>query len=152
MKMHIIAKGENLMRQTILAGLVSLAALPALAEEATTYPFEGSFEDATFAVESAIIDRGLGLVEAAGIEPASADSRPSGLHAYFVFDCRREVTRRKGKTCAYLRLLLTDQPEAGLSRESVRVDARDRKHRHLTGRTLAGFRPPVRSCRRSQLA
>ena len=59
MKMHIIAKGENLMRQTILAGLVSLAALPALAEEATTYPFEGSFEDATFAVESAIIDRGL---------------------------------------------------------------------------------------------
>lgn len=59
MKMHIIAKGENLMRQTILAGLVSLTALPALAEEATTYPFEGSFEDATFAVESAIIDRGL---------------------------------------------------------------------------------------------
>ena len=47
------------MRQTILAGLASLAALPALAEEATTYPFEGSFEDATFAVESAIIDRGL---------------------------------------------------------------------------------------------
>jgi uncharacterized protein (DUF302 family) len=59
MKMHIIVKGENPMRQTILAGLVSLAALPVLAEEATTYPFEGSFEDATFAVESAIIDRGL---------------------------------------------------------------------------------------------
>ncbi|MBC7132197.1 MAG: DUF302 domain-containing protein [Roseovarius sp.] len=47
------------MRQTILAGAMSLLALPALAGEATTYPFEGSFEDATFAVESAIVGRGL---------------------------------------------------------------------------------------------
>lgn len=36
-----------------------LGAGAALAQEATTYPFDGSFDDATFAVESAIIDRGL---------------------------------------------------------------------------------------------
>lgn len=47
------------MRQTILAGIMSLTALPALAGEATTYPFDGSFDDATFAVESAIVGRGL---------------------------------------------------------------------------------------------
>lgn len=47
------------MKHTILAGFISLASLPALAQEATTYPFEGSFEDAAFAVESAILDRGL---------------------------------------------------------------------------------------------
>ena len=40
----------------LAAGLVSgLAA----AQDATTYPFDGSFEDATFAVEDAIISRGL---------------------------------------------------------------------------------------------
>ncbi len=38
---------------------VLLAATPLLAEEATTYPFEGSFEDATFALENAIIGQGL---------------------------------------------------------------------------------------------
>lgn len=42
---------------TVLA--CALAAQPALAQDATTYPFDGSFEDATFAVESAIVDRGL---------------------------------------------------------------------------------------------
>ncbi|MFN3576379.1 MAG: DUF302 domain-containing protein [Tabrizicola sp.] len=42
---------------TVLA--VALASQTALAQEATTYPFDGSFEDATFAVESAIVDRGL---------------------------------------------------------------------------------------------
>ncbi|MBE0453105.1 DUF302 domain-containing protein [Roseovarius autotrophicus] len=47
------------MRKTILAGLFGLVALPALAGEATTYPFEGTFDDATFAVESAIVGRGL---------------------------------------------------------------------------------------------
>ena len=31
----------------------------ALAQGVTTYPFDGSFEDATFAVESAIVDKGL---------------------------------------------------------------------------------------------
>lgn len=35
------------------------AAAPAFADEAVTYPFDGSFSDATFAVESAIIDRGF---------------------------------------------------------------------------------------------
>lgn len=35
------------------------AAQDAVAQHAVTYPFEGSFDDATFAVESAILDRGL---------------------------------------------------------------------------------------------
>ncbi len=34
-------------------------AAPALAEGNTTYDFDGSFEDATFAVESAIVGQGL---------------------------------------------------------------------------------------------
>ncbi|NUB45734.1 DUF302 domain-containing protein [Fertoebacter nigrum] len=36
-----------------------LGAPAALAQDATTYPFEGSFDDAAFAVESAIIGKGL---------------------------------------------------------------------------------------------
>lgn len=47
------------MKMTVLAGAIGLLAVPAVAQEAVTYPFEGSFDDATFAVESAIIDRGL---------------------------------------------------------------------------------------------
>lgn len=43
---------------TILA-LTALAAGPALADEALTTPYDGSFEDATFAVESAIVGQGL---------------------------------------------------------------------------------------------
>ena len=39
--------------------LLGVLALPAAAQEAVTYPFEGSFDDATFSVESAIIGRGL---------------------------------------------------------------------------------------------
>ena len=42
---------------TALATL--LFAAPALAEGNTTYDFDGSFEDATFAVESAIVGQGL---------------------------------------------------------------------------------------------
>jgi uncharacterized protein (DUF302 family) len=44
-----------------LAGIISIALCgPALAGDvATVYPFGGSFEDATFGVESAILDRGL---------------------------------------------------------------------------------------------
>ncbi|WP_232829392.1 DUF302 domain-containing protein [Tropicimonas sp. IMCC34043] len=34
-------------------------ALPAFAQEAVTHAFDGSFDDATFAVESAIVGRGL---------------------------------------------------------------------------------------------
>ena len=40
-------------------GLAGGLSGPALAGEAVTYPFDGSFDDATFAVENAIIDRGL---------------------------------------------------------------------------------------------
>ena len=45
------------MRNT-LAALVLLAS-PALAEEPVLLPYDGSFDDASFAVESAIVDRGL---------------------------------------------------------------------------------------------
>lgn len=37
----------------------ALGAGTATAEDATTYPFDGSFEDAAFAVESAIVGKGL---------------------------------------------------------------------------------------------
>ncbi|WP_093993109.1 DUF302 domain-containing protein [Flavimaricola marinus] len=37
----------------------SLIGTAAFAQEATVYPFEGTFDDATFSVESAIIGRGL---------------------------------------------------------------------------------------------
>lgn len=48
------------MKNFILAAAFALAATPAIAnDEAVTYPFEGSFDDAAFAVESAIIGRGL---------------------------------------------------------------------------------------------
>lgn len=49
------------MYKTGVAAIVaaSLSAGAALAEQATTYPFEGSFEDAAFAVENAIVGRGL---------------------------------------------------------------------------------------------
>ena len=43
---------------SVLAGLV-LSTGVALAQDATTYAFEGSFDDAAFAVESAIIGKGL---------------------------------------------------------------------------------------------
>lgn len=47
------------MKTTILAGLLGLVTLPVAAEEVVTYPYAGTFGDATFAVESAILDRGL---------------------------------------------------------------------------------------------
>lgn len=46
------------MKQILAAALLSVAA-PAMAEEIITQPFNGSFEDATFAVESAIVGKGL---------------------------------------------------------------------------------------------
>jgi uncharacterized protein (DUF302 family) len=46
------------MRSFIAAAAMTLA-LPAMADGVTTYPTSGSFEDATFAVESAIVGRGL---------------------------------------------------------------------------------------------
>lgn len=42
-----------------LAFLLTLPGLSFAQEGATTYPFNGSFEDATFSVESAIVNRGL---------------------------------------------------------------------------------------------
>ncbi|WP_299690550.1 DUF302 domain-containing protein [uncultured Tateyamaria sp.] len=47
------------MKHTILAIALGLAAGAAHAEDAIVVPFDGSFDDATFAVESAIVDRGL---------------------------------------------------------------------------------------------
>jgi uncharacterized protein (DUF302 family) len=41
-----------------LGGLLSVAA-PAVAQDVITYDFDGSFDDATFAVENAILNRGL---------------------------------------------------------------------------------------------
>ena len=42
-----------------VTAILCSSALAASAEDAFTYPFDGSFEDATFAVESAIVDKGL---------------------------------------------------------------------------------------------
>ncbi len=48
------------MKRFAIIAALAFAATPSLAEEgATTYDFEGSFEDATFAVENAIIGQGL---------------------------------------------------------------------------------------------
>jgi len=47
------------MTKAILTALMIGAALPAAADIATLYPFDGSFDDATFSVESAIVGRGL---------------------------------------------------------------------------------------------
>lgn len=48
------------MKRAILAGLLALAAaLPAAAQEAITYETDASFEDAAFALENAIVNRGL---------------------------------------------------------------------------------------------
>jgi len=47
-------------RTTFAAALaLGLSASVAAADEATTYPFDGSFDEATFAVEAAIIGKGL---------------------------------------------------------------------------------------------
>lgn len=43
----------------IAAFALGLGATTATAQEVTTYPFDGSFDDATFAVEAAIVGRGL---------------------------------------------------------------------------------------------
>lgn len=46
------------MKTALLAGLLALSSA-AQAQDAITVNFDGSFEDATFAVESAIVDKGL---------------------------------------------------------------------------------------------
>jgi uncharacterized protein (DUF302 family) len=51
---------ETPMKTFALAATLGFAcATSALAEDAFLYPFDGSFEDATFAVESAIVGQGL---------------------------------------------------------------------------------------------
>lgn len=48
------------MKQLLLAAAVAaITPMVCAADQAVTYPFDGSFEDATFAVESAIVGRGL---------------------------------------------------------------------------------------------
>lgn len=48
------------MKSTVLALVLGLLAAPLHAEDlAVVHPFDGSFEDATFAVENAIVGRGL---------------------------------------------------------------------------------------------
>ena len=48
------------MKTTALGALLALTTATAtFAEDAFTYTFDGSFDDATFAVESAIVDQGL---------------------------------------------------------------------------------------------
>tara|TARA_R110002110_G_scaffold38465_4_gene125482 strand:+ start:6961 stop:7389 length:429 start_codon:yes stop_codon:yes gene_type:complete len=46
------------MKSLLVAGLI-LGATAAHAQEAVTYPYEGSFDDAAFGVESAIVGKGL---------------------------------------------------------------------------------------------
>jgi len=58
----LVSKGENdMVRSILLAAVFGIAtSVSAGAEEAyTVHPFEGSFDDATFSVESAIVGRGL---------------------------------------------------------------------------------------------
>ncbi|WIV50171.1 DUF302 domain-containing protein [Marivivens sp. LCG002] len=43
----------------LAAALLVLTTTAAMADEATVYSFDGSFEDATFGVETAIVGRGL---------------------------------------------------------------------------------------------
>lgn len=43
----------------LILATMMLLATPVMAEEPVLVPYDGSFEDASFAVESAIVDRGL---------------------------------------------------------------------------------------------
>lgn len=47
------------MRRSVTIAAAGLLASAVAAQDAVTTPFEGSFDDATFAVESAIVGRGL---------------------------------------------------------------------------------------------
>ncbi|MBT8411809.1 MAG: DUF302 domain-containing protein, partial [Octadecabacter sp.] len=47
------------MKTFLMAAAVSVFGTVAMAQDATTYPYDGSFEDATFSVENAIIGKGL---------------------------------------------------------------------------------------------
>lgn len=47
------------MRNVLIAAVTALAPLTALAEDPVTVPYDGSFDDAAFAVETAIVGQGL---------------------------------------------------------------------------------------------
>ncbi len=47
------------MKQTLFAACIAMMAVPVMAQEVVTQPFDGSFDDATFAVENAIVGQGL---------------------------------------------------------------------------------------------
>ncbi|WP_394180596.1 DUF302 domain-containing protein [Yoonia maritima] len=47
------------MKKILISSAICLLGVTATAQEATTYPFDGSFDDAAFAVENAIIGKGL---------------------------------------------------------------------------------------------
>lgn len=47
------------MKRLLLAACFGALGTMALAEDSTTYTFDGSFDDATFSVESAIVSKGL---------------------------------------------------------------------------------------------
>lgn len=47
------------MKNAIIAACLAVTATLAAAQDATVYSFDGSFDDATFAVENAIIGKGL---------------------------------------------------------------------------------------------
>ena len=47
------------MKRSVIFAVAFCAARAVQAQEAVTVPFDGSFDDATFAVESAILDKGL---------------------------------------------------------------------------------------------
>lgn len=89
------------MKKMLLAGVFALAAAPLAAQDkAVTYPFEGSFEDAAFAVENAIIGRGLvidyvshtGAMLARTAEDVGSDIKLFGEADIFLF-CSAQVSR-----------------------------------------------------------
>jgi hypothetical protein len=102
----------------------------------------------------ALAGRGTRLVEAAGIEPASASPTSKDLHAYPRLLISLDATRRAGKTYSQLRFGLAVRPSAHRVRELVRDDAWDlsAQARPQPDGTLLGFRQRVRSCRRWQLS
>jgi uncharacterized protein (DUF302 family) len=51
--------GGTTMKRFLIAACLGMFGTMAIAEGSTVYPFDGSFDDATFSVESAIIGKGL---------------------------------------------------------------------------------------------
>ena len=86
-----------IMKQIIAATAFSIVmASQSLAQEFVTVPFDGSFDDATFAVESAIVGQGLGY---RSCEPCRRDAEPNRGR------CRQRQADIQG--CRYLHLLFS---------------------------------------------